>query len=302
MNNLSNIALGTWLFGGLRWGHVDPDTSYRTMCEAIERGIKYFDTSDAYGKGYSEELIGRLPKSLKQKIKVMTKSGVVWDADGTRHVNINKDYVLGALTNSLNRLDIDQIEVYYLHEDDESKTVDEISNTLEKVLETGNVRYLGLSNFSEKRVAEISSRVPIYSVQNECNPLEIRETVNTIKAIKRKGMQFHCYGLLSKGLLSGKLFGKEEFQTGDNRAENKEFLGDRFVQNIVKVDKLKESVRHTGIPLAPLVIYWAIKYCEVDLAIIGCRNVSQLNEVLDYVNNIHNLDVFEILTDSFYNW
>ena len=102
--HVSRVALGTWVFGGRRWGNVDILESRSTLQYAVECGINFFDTADAYGEGLSEELLGKAVKQCREKVIIATKVGVVWGDGDRRYIDLSRKHIEEAIKASLRRL------------------------------------------------------------------------------------------------------------------------------------------------------------------------------------------------------
>ncbi|TGN18260.1 aldo/keto reductase [Leptospira idonii] len=276
--NISRLAIGTWLFGGLRWGEVDERESEKTFLSAIDSGINFIDTADAYGKGKSEEFVARLTKDRKDNLVIATKVGVVWNPDGTRRIDLSKNYILSAAEKSLSRLNLDKIDLYFLHEPDPNTPIDETIEALQILKSQGKIRYIGLSNFTAPLIESFHKKIELCCLQDELNLIQREAETGNLKLAFESGLGFLAYGALSKGLLSGKFKKDSQFSKDDNRSGNDHFSGDRFEKNLDRVSLLHEIAMDLGVSTSALSIAWILKLKQLTSVILGARTQVQLSD------------------------
>jgi len=237
---VSRMCIGTWIMGGLRWGNVDESECVRAFQSALDAGVNFIDTADAYGKGKSEKYIGGLSKNQKDSLVIATKVGVVWNQDGSRSTDLSRAYIERAVDKSLKNMNLDKIDIYYLHEQDSKTDINETLEAMHRLQALGKVRYFGLSNFPHKLIKQISKSINIAVIQDEFNLLNLIKGEKSIEISKNIGAGFCAYSPLSKGLLTGKFSANAKFDVDDNRLENIQFIGDKFKANLERVRKFDE--------------------------------------------------------------
>ena len=289
---VSRITLGTWLFGGLRWGTVDDKESEKTFLAALEYGINTIDTADAYGQGKAEKFVSKLSSSTKYNLIISTKAGVVWNPDGTRRIDLSPGYLEEALEASLRRLDREVIDIYYLHEPDHKVPIEK---TLEKLLtlkEQGKIKNIGLSNHNAQKIRNILSQYNVACFQDELNLLHRDQIKENLMVAKEENLGFFAYSPLYRGILSGKFSDEVNFPENDNRSGDPDFSGKRFLENVKKVKKLTEIADELNCSPASLSIRWLLELEGMTSVVIGARTVGQLEDQLkslkiDYKADIH---------------
>ncbi|MCX5829739.1 MAG: aldo/keto reductase [Deltaproteobacteria bacterium] len=275
---VSRICLGTWLFGGRRWGKVDTDESLATIRYALDSGINFYDTADAYGEGIAENLLGRVLAAERKNVVLATKAGVVWRNDGTRYIDLSASHIHEAVHKSLQRLKTDYIDLYQLHEMDPNTPIEETGVVLLKLIEEGLVRYIGVSDFDCPSLERLRAIVPVLTVQSEYNLLKRESEADMLLHCLENGLPVLAYSPLEHGLLTGKFVTTSVFSEDDNRFHDEEFQGERFLRNLERIEKLKVLSRNLGKSPSQVAIRWLLDSNGIDVVICGARRPEQLIE------------------------
>lgn len=270
--------MGTWLFGGRRWGKVDTDESLATIRYALDLGINFYDTADAYGEGIAENLLGRVIAAERKNIILASKVGVVWRKDGTRYIDLSPSHINEAIYQSLQRLKTDYIDIYQLHEMDPSTPVEETGTALLRLIEEGLVRYIGVSNYDCTSLDRLKAIVPVLTVQSEYNLLKREVEADLLPHCVECGLSVLAYSPLQRGLLTGKFTASSVFSEDDNRFHDEEFQDKRFLGNLDKIENLKTLSRKLGKSPSQTAIRWLLDSDGVDVIICGARRPEQLTE------------------------
>ncbi|EKR66139.1 oxidoreductase, aldo/keto reductase family protein [Leptospira weilii str. 2006001853] len=289
---VSRLSIGTWLFGGLRWGYVDNLESEKTFLAALDLGINFIDTADAYGKGRSEEFVSRLTKGRKEQLVIGTKVGVVWNPDGTRRIDLSKKHLIEAAEGSLQRLKLDKIDLYYLHEPDLITNIEETIEALQLLKAQGKIRYIGLSNFPKETVAQFNSMINVSCLQDELSLIHRDAESANLKFAKENNLGFLAYSPLSKGLLTGKFKFDSQFSSDDNRSGNEDFSGERLKENVEKVDRLSQLAKKLGHSTLAVSIAWVLGLDSVTSVILGARTREQLKEQMKSLEVVFESDTY----------
>ena len=149
---VSEISIGTWAIGGENWGEVHDQDSLAAIRKAMELGMTFIDTADIYGKGHSEEIVGQAIEGRRQNVIIATKVGNRWDAQGKVWPDCSYDYIMQAVQESLKRLKTDYIDVYLIHKPDPQTPIPETMRALEKLLQDGVVRAVGVSRYNREQI------------------------------------------------------------------------------------------------------------------------------------------------------
>ncbi|KXZ31651.1 aryl-alcohol dehydrogenase [Leptospira santarosai] len=290
---VSRLSIGTWLFGGLRWGYVDNLESEKTFLSALDLGINFIDTADAYGKGRSEEFVSRLTKGRKENLVIGTKVGIVWNPDGTRRIDLSKRHLIEAAERSLQRLKLDKIDLYYLHEPDVNTDIEETIEALQLLKVQGKIRYIGLSNFPKETVAQFNSMINISCLQDELSLIRREAELTNLKFAKENNLGFLAYSPLSKGLLTGKFKFDSQFSSDDNRSGNEDFSGEKLKENVEKVDRLSQLAKKLGHSTSAVSIAWVLSLDSVTSVVLGARTQKQLEEQMKSLEVVFELDTYQ---------
>lgn len=275
---VSEIGFGTWPISGHGMGKVDERDSENTIFRAIEMGVNFFDTADMYGFGYAEELVGRFVTSSFKDMIIATKVGLEWDNHGNLRRNLQADYVIRACEDSLKRLKTDKIDLYQLHWPDPDTPIEETMEALRKLVDSGKVRYVGVSNFSVEQIEEASQCMPIVSNQIEYHLLDRTAENTVIPHAYENEVSILPYKVLGRGILTGKFKGISQFEKGDWRSEEDIFQKNQLRQSLERVDQLKPIAASCGCTVSQLVIAWTLRWEHVPSVIIGAKRPDQMEE------------------------
>jgi aryl-alcohol dehydrogenase-like predicted oxidoreductase len=274
---VSVIGLGTMVHAG-HFGPMKDDESLGAIDTALALGINFIDTSDAYGAGYSETLLGKALKGKRDKVILATKGGNVMVGPDKGKRNFAVDYIDGVMHESLKRLQTDAIDLYQLH----NPTVDvmrkgDIWELLDKRKKEGKIRHYGVSinNVEEALTAIEGGKAE--TVQLEYNLLDQSAGEKVFPAAQKANVGLIVRVPLRRGLLTGKLKPEDQqrFQGEDVRARN--FAGDVFKKQLDKVEKLR-FLEKSGRSLAQAAIAFCFAHPAVSTVIPGGRNPQQVKE------------------------
>jgi methylglyoxal reductase len=289
--DISVIGFGAWAIGGRWWGGTDIDDSLASIKTALENGINFIDTAPAYGKGLSEEIIGKALKGKREKVVLASKCGMVWhtqknrlwvvyDEETNLYRNLTPKSIKHEIEQSLKRLKTDYIDLYQTHIQDPDTPISQTMETLNKLKEEGKIRAIGASNTTIDDLGQYRQYGQLDSVQEKYSILDLEVEKEILPWCGKNNSTFLAYSPLAQGLLTGRLDPKREFVGDDIRIGNPRFSP----QNIKRInDILKEKVSpiadQKGSNLAGLALSWITSH-ENCVALCGARNSSQ---VLDNV-------------------
>jgi len=263
------------------YGPGDEKESIATLERALDLGITFWDTSDAYGPHTNEELLGRTLKGRRDAVFLATKFGIVRDPDDAlkRGVSGRPDYVRGSVEASLRRLQTDHIDLYYQHRVDRTVPIEETVGAMARLVEEGKVRYLGLSEASAESIRRAAATHPIAALQSEYS-LWTRdpETTGTLAACREHGIAFVAYSPLGRGFLTGAITKPEDFAEDDYRRINPRFTGENFTKNLAIVEKVRRFAADKGCTPGQLALAWVIAKGDDLIPIPGTKRVKYLEE------------------------
>lgn len=270
---VSSIGLGLMGMSPGMYGSVNDEDSLKTIHRALELGVTLLDTADTYGNGHNEELLGRALKGHRDKAIVATKFtfGPNWEFMGG-----HPDYVKKAIDESLRRLDLDYIDLYYQHRVDPSVPIEETVGAMSELVKAGKVRHLGLSEAGAATIRRAHAVHPISAVQTEYS-LWSRDVENeVVPTLNELGITLVAYSPLSRGFISGEIRKFEDLAEDDLRRWMPRFQGENFQKNIEIVDKIKEMAQEKKCTPSQLAIAWTI--AKGALPIPGTKRVKYLEE------------------------
>ncbi|HWI39121.1 MAG TPA: aldo/keto reductase [Burkholderiales bacterium] len=277
---VSAIGLGLMSMSGV-YGNANDEESIRVIHYALDKGINFLDSSDMYGWGHNEELLGRALKGRRSGVIVATKFGQTKLPDGKQGVDGSPEYVLRACDASLKRLGIDVIDLYYQHRVDPNVPIEDTVGAMKRLVEAGKVRALGLSEAAPETIRRASKIHPIAAVQNEYSLLYRVEGEETLAATRELGISLIAYAPLGRSMLTGSVKGKADLPDGDRRLAHPRFQGEALDKNVKIVKRLEEiSVEKKCTP-AQLVLAWLLAQGKDIVPIPGTKRKQRVDENLD---------------------
>lgn len=278
--SVSPMGLGLMSMSGI-YGSADDAQSIGVIHHALERGISLLDSADMYGWGHNEKLLGRALKGgWRDKAVVATKFGQVKLADGRQDVDGRPEYVMQACAASLQRLGVEVIDLYYQHRVDPKVPIEDTVGAMKRLVETGKVRALGLSEASPATIRRAHRIHPIAAVQNEYSLLYRKEGEETLQVCRELGIALIAYAPLGRSLLTGAVQGKADVPEGDRRLAHPRFQGNNLETNVGIVKKLDAIAREKRCRVGQLVLAWLLAQGEDIIPIPGTKRKERVDENL----------------------
>jgi aryl-alcohol dehydrogenase-like predicted oxidoreductase len=263
------------------YGPADEAESIATIRAAMDTGITLLNTGDFYGMGHNELLLREAIKGRRDQVFLSVKFGALRDPAGAFvGFDARPAAIKNFLAYSLRRLGTEYIDLYQPARVDRSMPIEDIVGAIAELVRAGYVRHIGLSEASAVTVRRAHAVHPIAALEIEFSLVERGIEAEILPTVRELGIGLVAYGVLSRGLLSGRLRSAADFRPGDHRAHLPRFEGDNLRRNLALVDALKAIAREKSVTLAQLAIAWVLAQGEDIVPIIGARRRAQLDEVL----------------------
>ncbi len=261
------------------YGAGDEQESIATIHRALDLGINFLDTSDMYGIGENEKLVGRALRGRRQETFLCTKFGVLRDPQtrGVTGVNGRPEYVRSACEGSLQRLGMDVIDLYYLHRADPQVPIEETVGAMAELVRQGKVRHLGLSEVNADNLRRAYKVHPISALQSEYSLFSRDVEGPILDACRELGVTFVAYSPLGRGFLSGQIKSLNDFEPHDVRRMMPRFQGENFQKNLDLVTKVEELAGRKGCTPSQLALAWVLAHEKV-IALVGTKRRKYLEE------------------------
>jgi len=275
--SVSTIGLGCMSLSGV-YGEADDATSEELIRYAIDLGVDHLDSSDMYGWGHNETVVGRAIKGRRDKVVLATKFGQTERPGQSNGVNGRPEYVQQACEASLKRLGESVIDLYYQHRVDPDVPVEDTVGAMKRLVEQGKVRFLGMSEAKPDRIRRAHAVHPIAAVQTEYSLLYRSEAEETRAVTRELGIGYVAYSPLGRGFLTGSI--KTFDDVDGRRAAHPRFQKENFDHNRALVAKIEAIAAEKKCTPAQLVLAWLLAQGDDVTAIPGTRYPARLDENL----------------------
>lgn len=279
----TRVGLGTWAMGGAGewgWGEQDDQQSADTIHEALDLGINWLDTAPIYGRGRSEEVIGRALAGMSGRPLIATKCTQLWDEDGRTHNSMKRETILAEARASRDRLQIEVIDLYQIHWPIPNEGIEEAWRAIEELMDSGIVRYASVSNFDISQMQRAQSIHPIATLQPPYSMLRRGIEDEILPYCGDHDIGVIVYSPMQKGLLTGKVTRDwvQDLPEGDHRRQDANFNEPRLFIHLDLIEQLGELASRYDRSLPELAIAWTLSNPAVTAAIVGARKPSQIQE------------------------
>ncbi|HEX4210428.1 MAG TPA: aldo/keto reductase [Candidatus Binataceae bacterium] len=266
------------------YGPRDDAESIATIQRALDRGVNFLDTADAYGPFHNEELLGRAIHGRRKEVVLATKFSIVRGPDpATRTISGKPEYVQSACEASLKRLGLEVIDLYYQHRVDPNTPIEDTIGAMARLVEQGKVRYLGMSEAGPQTIRRACKVHPITALQTEYS-LWSRDPEDGLIALCRElKIGFVAYSPLGRGFLTGQIRSVDDLAPDDFRRNSPRFEGENFAKNLAVVERIKQMAAAKGCTPSQLALAWVLAQGEDIVAIPGTKRRKYLDENLDAI-------------------
>jgi aryl-alcohol dehydrogenase-like predicted oxidoreductase len=259
------------------YGTGDWDESIATIHRALELGVTFLDTANVYGAGHNEVLVGRAIHDRRDQVQLATKFGIDRDVSSTeRKVYGRAAYVRGSCDDSLTRLGVDVIDLYYLHRPPEDAEIEETVGAMAELVAAGKVRYLGLSEVDDELLRRAHAVHPITAVQSEYSVWTRDPETTVLAALRELGVALVPFSPLGRGFLTGTL-DSSSFGANDFRANLPRFTGDAADANQAISDTVQQIAQRHGVTAAQVALAWVTgRGAALDVPVVAIPGTKRI--------------------------
>jgi aryl-alcohol dehydrogenase-like predicted oxidoreductase len=284
------IGLGCMSLSGA-YGKSDDAEAIRVVHHAIDRGVNFLDSSDMYGWGHNETLLGKaLGGGRRGKVVLATKFGQTQRPGGANGVDGSPAYVKAACDASLKRLGVDVIDLYYQHRVDPSVPIEDTVGAMAELVKAGKVRALGLSEAKPETIRRAHKVHPLAAVQSEYSLLYREHAEETLKTTRSLGISYVAYSPLGRSLLTGSVRQISDIPEGDGRGRHPRFAADNLGQNLAKVAAIEAVAREKGCKPGQVALAWLLAQGNDIVPIPGTKRIERVDENLAALNVVLSVD------------
>ena len=273
--SVSAIGLGCMSLSGV-YGDSDDEAAIGLIHYAIERGVYFLDSADLYGWGHNEQLLGRALKGHRDKVVLATKFGQVKTATG-QGVDGRPAYVQQACEDSLKRLGVEVIDLYYQHRVDPAVPIEDTVGAMAGLVKQGKVRHLGLCEARPETIRRAHKVHPIAAVQTEYSLLYRIEAEETLRTTRELGISFVAYSPLGRGFLAGGIRTEADI-AGDRRGQHPRFMAANFARNRALVARIEAIAGEKACTPAQLALAWLLAQGTDIVPIPGTKHRQRLDD------------------------
>lgn len=277
---VSQFGLGAMSFAGI-YGDATFEQSHVVLNDCRAAGVTHIDTSNVYGNGRSEEILGAWfadTPGARDDMHLATKAGITGKAE--RRFNNDPDYLESCLDASLTRLGIDHVDLFYVHRYDRAHSPEDVAGTLKRLIDSGKTRAVGLSEVAPTTLRRAWSECPIAAVQSEYSLSTRAPELGLVQTCAELDTTLVAFSPVGRAFLTDAPFTFEHGQSMDFTRNNPRFMAPNYAANIAATDAFRALAAEMGCPAAGLAIAWLIAQGDHVLPIPGTKNTDHLAELL----------------------
>jgi aryl-alcohol dehydrogenase-like predicted oxidoreductase len=261
------------------YGPADDDESVEVIHRSVELGVNFLDTSDVYGVGHNEELVGRAIADRRDQVVLATKFGIRRVVGGgVVEVDGSPEYVRGAIDRSLKRLGVDTVDLYYLHRRDPNVPIEDTVGAMAELVSAGKIRHLGLSEVSAETLRRAHAVHPIAALQSEYSLFNRGVEAEVLPVARELGVGLVPYSPVGRGLLTGDLDTFRNLPENDFRRGLPQFQGENLQRNIALAERVIGVAKTVGVTPVQVALAWLLAQGEHIAPIPGTKRVKYLEE------------------------
>ena len=276
---VSPVGLGCWPIAGMTTLGANDRDSIATIIAALDSGINFLDTAYGYGAdGESDRLIAKAIAGRRDDIVIASKAGMHWKPDGSRAFDLSPRRIVKECEESLQRLGVDVIDLFYLHTVDPNVPIEESASAFDQLQKDGKIRSVGVSNVNVAQLEAFETVCKVSAVQPPYNMLQREIEQDLIPACVQRNISVVGYWPLMKGLLAGKIRRGHVFDKDDSRLKYEVFQGEQFERAQALLDCLDDIAKEVEKTVAQVVVNWTIHQPGITSALCGAKRDWQIEE------------------------
>ena len=261
------------------YGSADEGEAREVIDRALDLGVSFLDTADMYGPFTNEKLVGDAIAGRRDEVVLATKFGNVRGENGERlGIRGDAEYVRQCCEDSLRRLGVEQIDLYYQHRVDPKVPIEETVGAMAELVAAGKVAHLGLSEAGPETIRRAHATHPIAALQTEYSLWSRDPEEEILPTVRELGIGFVAYSPLGRGFLTGRFRSIEDLPEGDFRRVNPRFQGENFDRNLELVARVEEIAAEKGVKAGQLALAWVLAQGEDIVPIPGTKRLTYLEQ------------------------
>ena len=294
---VSAVGLGCMSLSGV-YGASTDENGITVIQHALDQGIDFLDTSDMYGWGHNEDVVGKAIKGRRDKVVLATKFGQTKGEGGKNGVSGKPEYVIEACEASLKRLGVEMIDLYYVHRIDPNVPIEDTVGAMARLVQQGKVRHLGLCEAKPETVRRAHKTHPLAALQTEYSLLYREEAEESLKTTRELGISFVAYSPLGRSLLTGAVKSLQDV-AGDRRSDHPRFAADNFDRNRALVQNIEALAADKHCKPSQIALAWVLAQGDDIIPIPGTKQVARVDENLGALKVSLSKDDVERLSAAF---
>ncbi|WP_265455269.1 aldo/keto reductase [Enterococcus sp. HY326] len=280
---VSEIGLGTMSMSFGYGKTPDPKEMVKVLQEAVELGEHFFDTAEVYGPYVNEELLGEALAPYKKQVTIATKGGIKV-VDGKQVVDGRPEELVKSVEDSLKRLGLEAIDLYYLHRVDPNTPIEDIAFTMQKLIKAGKIKHWGLSEAGVNTIRKAHAVEPLTAVESEYSLWTREPEIELLPVLEELNIGFVPFSPLGKGFLTGTISADKEFESGDSRGALPRFQKEAMAANQKLVDVIKEFAKDKEATPAQIALAWLLAQKPWIVPIPGTTKIHRVKENMGAAN------------------